>query len=475
MRIKDLGNTATEADLVSGNYLAIDGSAGSKKLPAEIIGNIEKDFAPIFDATRTNANPYAIGEFVMYNGSLYRFIASHYGAWDASHVISGTYDELKNLEHGFSFSIVGENLTGKNKYVFLPEGVDCIGVKATPNPWPNNTIGGSNPNILIVYEVASDETETLKAQYGISQVVPEVVNIHVSSAAVMLRFFIRANYGASVSFDVYNNVRKQIADIEQNVSAVESSVANLVDSVDDLKFVNFGLEISIVGKGMTAVQSIEYEVAGLSTMTLDFSSNGSWPVAQLTSDANKFWLQGFYNNQWNNIVEVLKASSAMKFVSDIPINCKKVRFFVRCDTGTTLQCIISSVDVATSFSLKGKGQTAINKYIRVKPSTEYCLFADNLWDISGITTNSGVLSIYASNENLQEVKQLVSTQAPTTPYTEYRFVTPFDCNIVKVLFRGATGEVVEFNLAENHRTIINIDKFYKKSIRWLIFLEKRNF
>lgn len=33
MRIKDLGITATEADLVSGKFLAIDGSAGSKKLP----------------------------------------------------------------------------------------------------------------------------------------------------------------------------------------------------------------------------------------------------------------------------------------------------------------------------------------------------------------------------------------------------------------------------------------------------------
>lgn len=34
-RIKDLSTTATEADLVSGNYLALDGSAGTKKLPAE--------------------------------------------------------------------------------------------------------------------------------------------------------------------------------------------------------------------------------------------------------------------------------------------------------------------------------------------------------------------------------------------------------------------------------------------------------
>lgn len=35
--IHSLSDTATEADLVSGNYLAIDGSAGTKKLPANIV------------------------------------------------------------------------------------------------------------------------------------------------------------------------------------------------------------------------------------------------------------------------------------------------------------------------------------------------------------------------------------------------------------------------------------------------------
>lgn len=38
-RFSQLTQTATEADLVSGNYFAIDGSAWTKKLPAELIGN----------------------------------------------------------------------------------------------------------------------------------------------------------------------------------------------------------------------------------------------------------------------------------------------------------------------------------------------------------------------------------------------------------------------------------------------------
>lgn len=50
MRIKDLGNTANEADLVSGNYFAIDGSAGTKKWPAKIIGQLIKGSGFVTDS-----------------------------------------------------------------------------------------------------------------------------------------------------------------------------------------------------------------------------------------------------------------------------------------------------------------------------------------------------------------------------------------------------------------------------------------
>ena len=93
-RIKDLTNTATEADLTSGNYFALDGSAGTKKLNSTTLltktsqdalaGNI----APAFDPTRTSENPYkAMNDFVSYNGQTYVFRNDHYGAWDAADVI----------------------------------------------------------------------------------------------------------------------------------------------------------------------------------------------------------------------------------------------------------------------------------------------------------------------------------------------------------------------------------------------------
>lgn len=84
MRIKDLGNTATNTDLINSNYIPLDGNAGSKKAPASILGNTMGAIAPIFDETRTAVNPYRAGELVTNWGRLYRCKNEHYGAWNAS-------------------------------------------------------------------------------------------------------------------------------------------------------------------------------------------------------------------------------------------------------------------------------------------------------------------------------------------------------------------------------------------------------
>lgn len=85
-RIKDLATTATEADLVSGNYFALDGSAGTKKLPGDCIApksvqdNIVVSIAPQYDS----ATGAVAGGLYMHKGSLY--ICKEYvsGAWDAT-------------------------------------------------------------------------------------------------------------------------------------------------------------------------------------------------------------------------------------------------------------------------------------------------------------------------------------------------------------------------------------------------------
>lgn len=88
-RIKDLTNTAAESDIASGNYFAIDGSAGTKKLNSTTLltktaqNALAGNVAPAFDETRDNTNPYAAGERVTYNGETYIFKVPHYGAWVA--------------------------------------------------------------------------------------------------------------------------------------------------------------------------------------------------------------------------------------------------------------------------------------------------------------------------------------------------------------------------------------------------------
>lgn len=98
MRINALGNTVT--DFASDDYIALDGATnGSRKMKNDsllkvtaqnaLAGNV----APAFDPTRTISNPYkAWKDSVVYDGVTYLFTADHYGAWDASHVV--TFDKL---------------------------------------------------------------------------------------------------------------------------------------------------------------------------------------------------------------------------------------------------------------------------------------------------------------------------------------------------------------------------------------------
>lgn len=47
-----------------------------------------------FDATRTDENPYEIGDVVIYDGSLYKFTASHTGAWTGTDATATSVEEL---------------------------------------------------------------------------------------------------------------------------------------------------------------------------------------------------------------------------------------------------------------------------------------------------------------------------------------------------------------------------------------------
>lgn len=87
-RIKDLANTAGMGDIVTGNYFAIDGSAGTKKLDSLTLlvktanNALEKNMAPAF----SSSSNYSFGEKVIYNGSLRRA---------KENITAGAYDNTK--------------------------------------------------------------------------------------------------------------------------------------------------------------------------------------------------------------------------------------------------------------------------------------------------------------------------------------------------------------------------------------------
>lgn len=94
-RIKDLTNTATEADLVSGNYFALDGSAGTKKLNSTTLltktaqNALASNVVQAFDPTRDEDHKYLAGkDVVAYNGKVYVFKNDHYGAWASGDVVA---------------------------------------------------------------------------------------------------------------------------------------------------------------------------------------------------------------------------------------------------------------------------------------------------------------------------------------------------------------------------------------------------
>ena len=103
IRIKDLPRTATEADLVAGNYISLDCDVTKKlevptllKVTAQnaLAGNV----APAFDPTKQNDGggyAYYAGEKVVNAGKTWLFILDKVaGAWDASYVVETSLEKI---------------------------------------------------------------------------------------------------------------------------------------------------------------------------------------------------------------------------------------------------------------------------------------------------------------------------------------------------------------------------------------------
>lgn len=94
----------------SGEY---GGNTWAKWAKLQDMGEALANIAPLFDATRTNSNPYKVNEWVVYNNALYKFTSEHYGAWNASHASAITLtDNVFRLQAQPSTDLNNYNATG---------------------------------------------------------------------------------------------------------------------------------------------------------------------------------------------------------------------------------------------------------------------------------------------------------------------------------------------------------------------------
>lgn len=147
-RIKDWATSI--ASFRTGDVIPVDGPSGTAKMGKDdllketaqnaLAGNV----APAFDPTRTSANPYDVGESVVYAGAIWVFKVPHYGPWaagDADKVVlgSGFIYQVTNPE--YLYAIVDSS----NKFLFgikKDGGIEwAVGVPLVVRRYVENAVG----------------------------------------------------------------------------------------------------------------------------------------------------------------------------------------------------------------------------------------------------------------------------------------------------------------------------------------------
>ena len=289
----------------SGDYIAVDSeAAGSRKMSKDNLLNetaqnaLAGNVAPAFDSTRTSENQYIIGQSCMYGGVAYTFINNHYGVWSSSDVVVSDETDRTPLSVGKSFSIVGKNLTVQYK-AFLCEGVKTIKVVPSPNPWPKDTIGGTNPSILVIYAIKANGVSSILKDYGINNTIPSEIIVDLPDGTKYLKFFIRANSGSEVKFDVYN---EDVVSLKEQNEIVDNLVLDFGKEFDDTENYKIGEKLTKKGALYRAI----------------YPHAGSWDNSHFVS-GNVFYLQDFEGSKKISFVGAGLTSKALYMFLSTPV------------------------------------------------------------------------------------------------------------------------------------------------------------
>lgn len=256
--------------------------------------------------------------------------------------------DLENdlVTHGsLSIPLTGANITGQIYYVGV-KGLVNVSVTPTPNPWPTDTIGGLNPNILILSSVNSVGVETALKTYSIGSTIPAKIDLTIPSGGEKLRIFFRANSGSVVTFAVK----------EEGVSEP------LGDCFED--------SFSIIGAGLAAKNHYVQIKDGVEFVKVEVSPS-PWPMFTGGSNPTIYQLdaEDAVGSSIGRLETYFRDTSnpncpMQSALYRLPSGTKQLHFFVRAGSGEKVTIKTTALAFNPNFSNEDLERVNCNAYRR---------------------------------------------------------------------------------------------------------------
>ena len=337
-RIKDWAITATEADLVSGNYVPIDGDTGTKKLPAEnvakrslqdhIIASIENEFSP--------SNNYVLGDKVQYNGGFYMFTKDHaVGAWTGTDVVNIPFALKADTIFDYStVSLTGISEVGNVGSIVKKE-IDVSSGTAVSVTIPNPTWNVSNIPVSVGYCFICGYNDANGVAHDVKMYASDTLPSHAGETITLpvgyTRYYVcmRGNTGEVATFFI----------------TATGSLINAIKTEGRLS--SRKGTIRVTGAGNTQ-QVVQIPLYGSAKVSIDIPS--VYPVSTIWGPANVYEV-GYYtevtemvtgSNIPRQFVENTNANNIGMWAGttrtiQVPDSTKSLYLFVRCDSGEELE------------------------------------------------------------------------------------------------------------------------------------------
>ena len=208
-RIKDIATTITA--FRTGDVIPVDGPSGTAKMAKDDLlreaaeNALAGNLAPAFDQTRTSENPYLEGDVVVYQGKLYTFKISHYGAWSNADVkvVPLNDDILINKALSTGYEIFDDITFTNNKRI-----VASTGSRIDSSFWKSSFFVdvGNCDGIIFTMGTMIEASDTGVAFYDKNRSFISGITYDTASSNQYVLKYVQVPDGASFArFSAYNN------------------------------------------------------------------------------------------------------------------------------------------------------------------------------------------------------------------------------------------------------------------------------